>query len=145
MDASSFPVPGLSGVVQIPALIDESNLPTWDRRVLLCFKYLHLTDHLNGTANKPEPVTRVDGTVDQDATAKAEAKYEEKRILAFALVRNSLDKVQERLIAAGWDDRDDAFDVKPLYDLVHRTIPSISKDNKNGLMQELMRMNVNNY
>ena len=138
-------IPGISGVIQIPALIDESNLPTWDRRVLLCFKYLKLLDLLQGTAQKPEPIIKQDGTVDKEATEKAEAKYEERCILAFALVRNSLDKVQDRLIAAGWDDKDMKFEVKPLYDLVHRTIPSISKDNKNGLMQELMRMNVNNY
>ena len=146
MDTSSFSgIPGLSGVILIPQLIDESNLPTWDRRLELSFMYFHLTDFLDGTAKKPGPITRPDGTVDQEAIAKAEAKYNERLILAFALICNSLDKVQDRLFAAGWDDKKMKLQVKPLYDLVHRTIPSISKDNKDGLMQELMHLNVNNY
>lgn len=113
MNTSSLSsIPGLPGVILIPPLIDASNLPTWDRRLKLSFMYFRLTDFLDGTAKKPGPITRPDGTVDQDAIAKAETKYNEKLILAFALICNSLDKVQDQLFAAGWFDKKIKLQVK---------------------------------
>lgn len=86
-------------------MIDKLNLPTWDRCLELSFIYFHLTDFLDCIAKKPGLITRPDGTVDREAIAKAEVKYNERLILIFALICNLLDRVQDRLFVAGWDDK----------------------------------------
>ncbi|KAK4173668.1 hypothetical protein QBC36DRAFT_335331 [Triangularia setosa] len=65
--------------------------------------------------------------------------------MAYSIIRDSIEPVIDILQASGFDENNNGYDPKSLWDLIHRVIPKISEEAWHILQTEMTDISVKNF
>ncbi|KAK0735972.1 hypothetical protein B0T21DRAFT_366048 [Apiosordaria backusii] len=97
----------------IPDLEGDADFQQWQSACKFTLHRFRLSGIIDGTLEPPAAT---------DPTATIE-EYRNKKNLAYGIIRDSVEPVMYELQAAGFDEDDNHYDPKKLWDVVHKVIP----------------------
>ncbi|KAL2020851.1 hypothetical protein VTK56DRAFT_7842 [Thermocarpiscus australiensis] len=116
----------------IPLLKGEANFEEWRNAAEIHAQWFELEGFLDGSEVCPAT-----------ATSEQEETFRRRKLLAYSMIKYSITPVIDFVKSSGWQQENE--DPKTLWDIVNKTIPSISNEHWTALIEKISTMDVERY